>query len=491
MIETTDDPRAPGRILVLGGGFAGVSVASELVKRLRRSGRLIAPRSEGRRRIGRSIGRLGRSREAPHGVFPRAYEVWLVDRDNYSVFQPFLPEILSATIEPTHAVVPLRRLLPHVQVEVGVVERIVADERRVMLRRPLDGAPFEVTYDALVIALGGVTDFSVVPGMVEHALGFRTLGDAFYLRNRALEMLEAARVEADPERRARQLTFAIVGGGSTGVEVAAQLQDLVQAAGRTFRRPDLRPRVVLVHGRDIVLGEYGERLGRYTTRLLARQGIELVLGRRVVSVDEHGLELDGGGRIESETIVSTVGNAPNPSLRDLPTRYDRRGWLQPDDTFALPDLPGVWTLGDAASIPDATTGQPMPATAQHAIREGPHLARNLLAALDGERPTPFHYGALGMLVSLGRRKGAGTILGIKVSGFVAWFAWRSYYLLRMPTLDRRVRVALDWTADLVLPRDVVEISVRRTRVGPGDPAEVRGEPTSLGAREPGDPQLTV
>ncbi len=438
------------RILVLGGGFAGVSAAGELTRLLRRQGRLLEPR------------RARSASDDRRAASGEAIEVLLVDRNNYSVFQPFLPELLSATIEPTHAVVPLRRLLPHAEVEVGIAERIDIAARTVHLRRPLDGAPFQLAYDALVLAVGGVTNFHVVPGMAEQAVGLRSLGDAFYLRNRALDMLEAARVEGDPERRRRLSSFVIIGGGSTGVEVAAHLHHLLRAAAATFRGAALEPRVTVVHGRDIVLNEFGRRLGAYTTDRLRRTGVELVLGRHAASVDARGVSLDGGGRLKAATVVSTVGNAPNPLLRDLPAEYDDHGWIRADATFGVPGLERVWALGDCATITDPETQKPMPATAQHAVREGPHAARNILAALDGRRPAPFHYGQLGMLVSLGGRSGAGTLLGVRVSGFPAWFAWRSYYLLRMPTLDRRVRVALDWSADLVLPRDTVEMNVRRS-----------------------------
>jgi NADH dehydrogenase len=284
------------RIVILGGGFAGVSAAQELTTRLRRARRLSEPAAP-----------------IADGV-----EVLLVNRDNYFVFQPLLADIISGTIETTHVVVPLRRMLPHSQVEVGYVEGIDASAQTVSLRRRLSGDVTEIAYDALVIALGGVTDLAAVPGMTEHAVGIRTLGDAFYLRNRALDMLEEARIETDAARREHLLTFVVVGGGSTGVEVAAELHDLVKLAARSFREVRLEPRVVLIHGRSIVLSELGERLGRYATKKLRDAGIDLRLGRRVRRVEIDRVELDDGTEIPAATVVSTVGNAPNPVLAGLP-----------------------------------------------------------------------------------------------------------------------------------------------------------------------------
>lgn len=466
----TQDPPVSKRVIVLGGGFAGISAAQELTKMLRRQHRLSRP-------------------DAP---VPDGVEVLLLNRDNYFVFQPLLADILSGTIETTHVVVPLRRMLPHAQVEVGYVDSIDVANRTVGLRRRLSGAVTSIPYDALVLAVGSVTDLGAVPGMAEHAVGIRTLGDAFYLRNRALDMLEEARIETDPARRERLLTFVVIGGGSTGVEVAAELRDLVELAAQSFRDVRLEPRIVLVHSRAIVLSELGDRLGRYATKKLRAAGIDLRLGRRVRRVEIDRVELDDDTTIQAATVVSTVGNAPNPIVAQLPTARDERGWPTPDATFALPGLDRVWAVGDCASIQDPNTGRPMPATAQHAVREGPHAARNVLAALDGRPQTPFAYGQLGMLVSVGRFKAVGDVLGIKVSGLIGWFLWRSYYLLRLPTLDRRIRVAIDWTLDLLLKHDIVEIGVRRTRARPGEiPGEASGEPVSMGARPEAPDELVL
>jgi NADH:quinone reductase (non-electrogenic) len=436
----------PRRVVICGGGFAGVSTAQELAKLLKKSGRLA---------------RRGRPNAAD------AVEIVLLNRDNYFVFQPLLADILSATIETTHVVVPLRRMLPGVEVEVGIIESIDSDGRTVHMRRRLGGESFDVTYDELVVALGSITDFRSVPGMVEHAIGIRTLGDAFYLRNRALDVLEEARVEVDAERRARLLTTVVVGGGSTGVEVAAELHDLFRSAAKTFSADEpLEPRVVLVHGGPFLLNNFGDSLGKYTTRRLAKTGVELILNRRLARVEAERVVLDDGTAIATETVVSTVGNAPHPVVAALAGTHDERGWILPDATFRVPGVEHVWALGDSASIIDPKNGRPMPATAQHAIREGPHAARNILAALDGEALKPFSYAQLGMLVSLGRYRGVGEILGVKVSGLLAWIAWRGYYLLRLPTWDRKIRVAVDWTLDWFLRRDVVEINVKRSRTSP-------------------------
>jgi NADH:ubiquinone reductase (H+-translocating) len=455
------------RIVILGGGFAGVSTAQELARRLRREKRLV------------------------RGPRDRGVSITLINRDNYFVFQPLLADIISGAIETTHVVVPLRRMLRGVAIEVGHVEDIDPAGRLVTVRRRESGRTFRVEYDALVIALGSVTDFRAVPGMAEHALGVRTLGDAFYLRNRALSMLEEAASEADGDRRDALLTFVVVGGGSTGVEVAAELEDLLRTAQRTFATLP-QPRVVLVHSRPYVLTEFGQRLGRYATRKLVQAGVEVVLGHRLTRVEPDRVELDDGTVFRTSTVVSTVGNAPHPILARLDGALDERGWITADATFAVPTLERVWALGDVASIADPRTGRPLPATAQHAIREGPHAARNILAVLAGQAATPFDYAEQGMLVSLGRFRGVGELRGIKVSGFLAWFLWRGYYLLRLPSLERRLRVAIDWTLELFLGHDVIGINMRRTRTRPGEAVgELEGEPVSMGTRPDATDEIVV
>ncbi len=452
------------RILILGGGFAGVSAARSLVAQLRDEGRLRHPRPSQR---------PARPRQGADD----SVEVVLVSRDNYFVFQPLLADVLPGTIQPTHSVVPLRRMLRGVDVEVAVVEEIDPTQRRVLMRRRQDGSRFHLSYDHLVIALGSVTDFRTVPGMAEHALGLRTLGDAIYLRNRTLAMLEEADLAPDPQRLDQLLTFVVVGGGSSGVEVAAELHDLVRHAARSFREKRLRPRVVLVHSRQRLLPTFGQRLGRYATRKMREMGVDLVLGRRLISVEAGGVELDDGTRIPAATVISTVGNAPHPVVSGL-AGQEEGDWLKTDATLAVPGLRNVWAIGDCASVPHPRTRQPAPATAQHAVRQGPHLAANIMRAIAGQTLEPYHYHSKGMLVSLGTLRGAGSVLGLQVSGWPAWFLWRGYYLAQLPTFDRRFRVALDWLADLFLPRDIVQIDVRRSKTRP-DPDGVVAETLEL------------
>src|SRR4051812_4579285 len=276
----------PKRVVILGGGFAGVSAAQELTKRLRKQHRLSRPKAP-----------------IEDGV-----EVLLISRDNYFVFQPLLADIISGTIETTHVVVPLRRMLPHAQVEVGYVETIDVAARTIRLRRRVSGAVASISYDALIVALGSVTDLRAVPGMAEHAVGIRTLGDAFYLRNRALEMLEEARIESDGARREQLLTFVVVGGGSTGVEVAAELRDLVELAARSFRESDplsplIEPRVILVQGGPELLPSLGSRLARYTEKKLRERHVELVMGHRLTRVAVDHVQLDDGSTIPTATVV--------------------------------------------------------------------------------------------------------------------------------------------------------------------------------------------
>ena len=438
------------RVVIAGGGFAGVSTAQTLAKLLRNSGRLARPGQ-------------------PNA--DDAVEVVLLNRDNYFVFQPLLADILSATIETTHVVVPLRRMLRGVEIEVGVIESIdtagASSSCGVAARRRGDRRIRRARHHP-----------RQRHGLSLRARDGRARGRHPDSGRRVLPAQPGAgRARGGTASRRMRTTRAaadivVVGGGSTGVEVAAELHDLFETAPRRSppSRRSSRASSWSTAGRYL-LNSFGESLGKYTTRRLAKSGVELVLIGVWRRVEADRVVLDDGTEIASRRPSSPPSAMPPSGRATLAGSHDDRGWILPMRLSAA-RLEHVWALGDCASIVDPKNGRPMPATAQHAIREGPHAARNVFAALDGRPATPFSYAQLGMLVSLGRYRGVGEILGIKVSGLIAWIAWRGYYLLRLPTWDRKIRVAVDWTLDWFLRRDVVEINVRRSRTTPGGEDEL-------------------
>ena len=433
----------PTRILILGGGFGGVYTALTLEKLLKAE-------------IRRGDVELG-----------------LVSRENYIVFQPMLPEVISGSIGLLDTITPIRRLCPNTNLYTRTVESIDLEHRGVMSTAGFGSRQHHLHYDHLVLALGNVTSFAGQPGLAEYALPFKYLGDALTLRNRLIHTLEEADIEQDPDLRRALLTFVVAGGGFSGVEAVAELNDFVRAAAKGFR--NLRPeeiRVVLLHAGRLVLPELPASLAEFAQRLLARRGVEIRLETRLAGATAGTALLANGGRIATRTLVSTVPSAPNPIVAALPLKMDR-GRIVVDSGLEAPERPGVWAVGDCAAVPDATTGGLCPPTAQHATRQAAHVARNIVAALRGESKRAFAFNALGKMGSLGRRSAVAEIFGVKLSGFLAWWLWRTIYLMKLPGLDRKIRVAAAWTLDLVLPTDIVQLktdralAVRREYFEPG------------------------
>jgi NADH dehydrogenase len=420
---------AATRILILGGGFGGVYTAMALEKLFRRD---------------------------------PAVEIALVSKENYLVFQPMLPEVISGSIGIVDTIAPIRRLCPRTNLYTRAIEEIDLANRRVTAAAGFGSQQRHLEYDHLVIALGNVTSFAGQPGLAEHALPFKYLGDALGLRNHVIHVLEEADIERDPERRRALLTFVVAGGGFSGVEAVAELNDFVRAGVRSFR--NLRPeevRVILLHAGPLILPELPERLALFAQRLLARRGVEIRLETRLDGATGEAALLAGGQRIATRTLVSTVPAAPNPLVAALPCPKER-GRIAVNEHLEVPGHPGVWAVGDCAFAVDSRTGQPSPPTAQHAIRQARCAALNIAAALRGGARRPFSFRALGKLGSLGHRSAVAEICGIKVSGFLAWWLWRTIYLMKLPGLDRKLRVAVDWTLDLVLPPDIVQLKTDRS-----------------------------
>ncbi len=416
-------------VLILGGGFGGVYTALELERRLRQ-----------RRDVG----------------------VTLISRDNFFLFQPLLPELVSGSIETLHVLTPLRRLLPRTQVFTGEVQAIDFPAWQVHVSTGLEDRLYPVAFDSLVLALGSVTDLSRFPGLTEHALLAKTVGDGFGLRNHALDMLEKADAEGDPEERARLLTFAVAGGGFSGVEVMAELADLLHEALPLYPGIDRRElRLVLIQSGPRILPEVNERLAAFGKRELERRGIEVLTGSGISALTPDEAVLRDGSRLPTRTLVATIGNRPHPLVESLPCCRNERGAVVVDEYLQTTE-PGVYALGDVAAVPDLKNGGTCPPTAQYAIREARYLAHNLLATLDGGQKRPFAFGGLGQIASLGRGSAVAELFGLQLSGWLAWWLWRGVYLSKLPSLERKVRVLADWLFGSLLPRDTARLKLERT-----------------------------
>jgi NADH dehydrogenase len=416
-------PSGRTRVLIAGGGFGGVYAALRLQQRLKRR---------------------------------RDVEVTLVSRENFFLLTPMLPQVAASGIDTRHIVVPLRRICPRVTFFEAEVESIDIAARTVSIAHA-HGPRRRLDYDHLVLALGGVTNFFGIPGVEDYSLTIKTLGDAIRLRNRALDMLEQAEMEEDPARRKRLLTFVVVGAGFAGVETAAELDVFIRKAStlyHAFGPGDIK--VTLVDGGARILPDLRERLGDITKRTMERRGMDIKLGVFVKSADAGGVELADGTRIAANTIVWAGGVAPHPLIARLPLLTER-GRVTADSNLAVAGHAGLWAIGDCAAIRPAGGGKPDPPTAQHAVRMGPHVADNILASIDGRPLRPFEYQMIGQMANLGEHQAVAMLGGLQVAGFPAWWIWRTYYLSRLPTLERKIRVAIDWTLDLVFPRDIVKL----------------------------------
>lgn len=443
-------------VAILGGGFAGVYCARTLSRKL---GHLAAGTAGG------SVG--------------------LISAENHMVFQPMLPEVAGSSISPRHVVNPLRLLCPETQIFRGQVERI--DWRQHQLE--LNGGPFSgnliIHYDQLVLALGAVTDLSRIPGMPEHAFLIKNVGDAMHLRATLLGRIEEANLEPRPELKRRLLSFVVVGGGYSGVETAGHILDLFHSICEYY--PNVQAEEVtvhLVHNGDHLLPTLGRKLGEYSARKLQQRGLKLVLNQLVKSVTASRVYLANGAVIETATVICTVGNGPHPLVTRLCTEAGlpaHKGRIVTDASGRVPGQPGLWAAGDCAAFP-AITGGDCPGTAQFAMRQGLLIGRNLIRQLRGQPLEQFRFKGLGEMASIGHHLAVADILGFQFSGFFAWWLWRSIYLIKLPRLDRKVRVLLDWTLDLFFPRDLNHLSPRYSQpvkdifLEQGDPLFNRGEP---------------
>jgi NADH:ubiquinone reductase (H+-translocating) len=404
---------ARGGVLVAGGGFAGGYVA-------------------------RLLGRHGAT---------------IVSPENFMLYTPMLPEAASGTLEPRHVVVPLRQMCPHAELILGRIVQL-DEERRTVSVETHEAGTFEVEYEQLVLALGAVPRTFPVPGLTEHALGFKDLADAIALRNHVLRELEAA--DSAGDETAPHLGFVFVGAGYAGVEALAELADLVADALRWY--PGLRQRQqrwVLVDAAPKILPEIPPRLGDYAARELARRGVEIHVGTTLESYDGAEAVLANGVRVDAHTLVWTAGVKANPALAELGLPLDERGRVRVDSLLRVDGRERLWSLGDGAAVPnERTPGRFDPPTCQHALRQARRLAKNLQGEVE-----PYGYRMLGQVATLGRYKGIADVMGLRLRGFPGWFVTRSYHLFQLPLFSRKLRVVVDWTTSLWFRRDIAELSM--------------------------------
>ena len=423
------------RVLILGGGFGGIATARQLRHHFKKDA----------------------------GV-----EITLVNRDNYFVFTPLLASAASGSIETLHILNPIRRMIPGIAFRAEEVMGIDLQRRTVTTTSPITGREARLAFEHLVLGMGNTIDLATMPGAAQHGKTMKSLGDALHLRNHVISMLEAADLETDPNIRQELLTFVVAGAGYSGVETVGELNDLVHEISKNY--PSLTResvKVILLHSRDRILPEMGKGLADFALSKLRQRGVDVRLLTRITAATPREVVLSTGERVPTRTLVVTVGSAINPVLAPLALPHEKDRILT-DPFMRVPDMPGIWALGDNAAVPNATAnGEFSPPTAQYALRQGKLLADNLAAILRGqsEQMQPFAFPGLGQLCQVGHRAGVAELFGgIRLSGFLAWLMWRNVYLMKLPGWERKVRVGLDWFLDLIFPRELSYLNLARTQV---------------------------
>jgi NADH dehydrogenase len=416
-------------IVIAGGGFGGLAAARELEK--------VMPKQSAR--------------------------LMLINETNYATYSPFLPEAAAGTLEPRHVVTPLREILKRTYLRLGAIAGHDPEAKTIELHAN-SGARETIPYDQLLLSLGSVSRTLPIPGLTDHAMGFKGLADAIVLRNRVIENLEEANATGDHQRREELLTFVFVGGGYAGLEALAELQDFAADAMDSYPRARLHGmRWMLVEAAPRVLPEIDQDLADYALRELRGRGIDIKLETQLKEVTPNSITLSTGEIVPTKTVVWTAGVTPAPILRDLNVPLDERGRVPVDSHLRVEGLNSVWAIGDCAAAPDPRGGT-CPPTAQHAVRQGPVVARNIAAQVGIGDPEPFTYKSEASFVNLGRYKAVGRIGDRKFRGFPAWFLARSYHMSQIPGYGRKAHAILDWTASMPFKRDIAELgSVTRPK----------------------------
>lgn len=411
-------------IVIVGGGFGGTALARRLERRL-----------------------------------PEDVQLTLVSEESTTTFNPLLAEVVGASVFPEQVVAPIRQMLRRSRFVMGRVTQVDVQHRR-LCAQTLAG-PRDIEYDHLVLAFGTRANLDLVPGLAEHALPLKLVGDALFIRNRVLQRLARIELESDPARRRQLGSFVVIGGGFSGVEVAGALADFLRGALRYYPRVQARELgVTLLHDGPRLLPELPEALGEAAQRSLMSRGVRVRLGARAAEASAEGVALAGGGSVEGATVVCTIGTRANPLVEQLGLPL-LRGRLPVAPDLRVPGIAGLWALGDCALVPNGD-GAPCPPTAQFAVAQAKVLADNLIAALRGAPTRAFSHRSRGMMATTGHLKGVAELSGLRLSGLPAWLLWRAYYLLLMPTLGRKVRIWVEWTWSMCFSADITHLRFTRT-----------------------------
>lgn len=431
--------RARQTIAIVGGGFAGTTLLQALAPRL-----------------------------------PAGWELVLISEESYTTFNPMLPEVVGASIFPEQVVAPVRAMFKPARSARFIMGRVHAIDapRRTLACTTLAGEQV-LSYDHLVLCFGNRARLDLVPGMADHALPLKTVGDAMHIRNVVLRRLAQMELEPDPAKRAALGRIVVIGGGFSGVEVAGELVDCLAGILRYYPRVSpLEVRVSVLQDLSTLLPELPAALGQAAARSLAERGVDLRLGCRATAIEAEAVMLANGEKLAAATVISTIGTRANPLVEGLglPTE---RGRLVTQPDMSVAGAPGLWALGDCAWVPNGHDGQACPPTAQFAVRQARHAARNLLAAIRGEATARFAHKSLGSMAAIGHKKGVADVMGVPLSGLPAWMLWRAYYLWLMPTWGRKLRIFVEWTWGMFFPADITHLRFRRSVDGDAPRAEVQ------------------
>lgn len=414
----------PQNLVIIGGGFAGVALAQKLEK-----------------------------------TMPKDWEIYLLSKTNFITYNPLLPEVIGASILPGHVQAPIRLMLKRTRIRMVTVDSVDYDSKIIHYHNDRQGT---LHFDQLVHAAGVQANMDMLPGLREYTLPLKTVGDALHIRNQIIERLEQATIHPDSERRKELTSFVILGGGFSGVETAGELEDFLRSAQRYYKNVDIEDcKVTLIHGTDRILPELPPKLSAKTLANFTKRNINVMLNERAATVEKEKVLLKSGKVINGATIICTIGTSPN-AFTGRGTLPSERGKLVTQPDMSVDAYAGLWAMGDCALVPNQKSGLPCPPTAQFANQQAKVLAKNIVAKTNNEPTTPFAYKPVGMLASIGHNKAVAQIFGMQFSGIIGFMMWRGVYLLKVPTLARKVRLFLEWNWAMFFPPDIAHLGFKRS-----------------------------